>query len=305
MSEGAKPGKANPEAHPEPLVHGEGSGLSATAEAEAAGRSQGAVYTHGHHASVLRAHRWRTAANSAAYLLKRLHTGDSILDVGCGPGTITVDLARTVSPGRVVGVDAEPAVLEEARSLAASLRVDNVEFHEGRAESLRYDDGSFDVVHAHQLLQHVPEPAVVLEEMGRVCRSGGIVAARDADYHSMVWWPEDPLLDRWLAVYSAVARGNGGEPDAGRHLRSWAEEAGYANIECSASAWCFATDEERAQWSDSWAERVTESALARRAVELEVAGKEELHAIASAWRRWGAATDGWFALVHGEILCEA
>ncbi len=141
--------------------------------------------------------------------------------------------------------------------------------------------------------------------MGRVCKAGGVVAARDADYHSMVWWPEDRLLDRWLALYSAVARANGGEPDAGRRLRSWAEAAGYSKIECSASAWCFATDEERAQWSDSWAERVTQSALARRAVELELAEDEELDAIASAWRRWGAATGGWFALVHGEILCEA
>jgi SAM-dependent methyltransferase len=238
-------------------------------------------------------------------MLKRVQAGDSVLDVGCGPGTITTDLARIVFPGRVVGVDASPTAIEEARALAAGLPVDNVEFHEARAESLPYDDGSFDVVHAHQLLQHVPVPAVVLEEMGRVCKAGGIVAARDADYHSMVWWPEDRLLNRWLALYSAVARANGGEPDAGRRLRSWAGEAGYSKIESSASAWCFATDDERAQWSSTWAERITESTLASRAVELGLATEEDLDAIASAWHQWGAATDGWFAMVHGEILCEA
>jgi SAM-dependent methyltransferase len=263
------------------------------------------VYTHGHHGSVLRAHRWRTAVNSAGYLLPKLRVGDSILDVGCGPGTITVDLARTVGPGRVVGIDAEAAVLAEGRALAAERNLDNVEFHEARAESLPYDDGSFDVVHAHQLLQHVAAPATVLEEMGRVCKPGGIVAARDGDYHSMVWWPEDPLLDQWRAIYSAVARANGGEPDAGRRLRSWAEEAGYSRIECTASAWCFATDEERAWWGDSWAERVTDSALAERAIELGLAGRDDLAAIAAAWRAWVAARDGWFAMVHGEILCEA
>ncbi len=63
------------------------------------------TYTHGHHESVLRSHRWRTAANSAAYLLPYLRPGQDLLDIGCGPGTLTGDLARAVSPGRVVGID--------------------------------------------------------------------------------------------------------------------------------------------------------------------------------------------------------
>jgi ubiquinone/menaquinone biosynthesis C-methylase UbiE len=52
------------------------------------------TYTHGHHDSVLCSHAWRTAGNSAAYLLGELHPGQRLLDVGCGPGTITLDLAR-------------------------------------------------------------------------------------------------------------------------------------------------------------------------------------------------------------------
>ena len=149
------------------------------------------------------------------------------------------------------------------------------------------------------------EPVAVLEEMGRVCKSGGIVAAHDSDYHSMVWWPDDPLLHRWLAVYTAVARANGGEPDAGRRLRSWAEEAGFSKIDCSASAWCFATDEERKWWGYSWAERVTATAVAERAVELGIADRPELAAIGAAWRKWAGARGGWFAVVHSEVLCEA
>ena len=105
MSEGGKPGRGQTRGAIEPLVDGERSGLAARAHAQTAGPSRG-LYTHGHHPSVLRAHRWRTAANSAAYLLKRLQAGDSVLDVGMRPGTITIDLARIVAPGRVVGVDA-------------------------------------------------------------------------------------------------------------------------------------------------------------------------------------------------------
>src|SRR5262245_33426749 len=60
-------------------------------------------YIHGHHQSVLRSHRSRTAANSDAYLLPHLQAGMTVLDVGCGPGTITCDLADVVAPGQVLG----------------------------------------------------------------------------------------------------------------------------------------------------------------------------------------------------------
>src|SRR4029078_5394202 len=73
------------------------------------------VYTHGHHESVLRRHTWRTAENSAGYLLAVLRPGLDLLDVGCGPGTITVDLAARVAPGRVLGLDPAAGVVDEAR----------------------------------------------------------------------------------------------------------------------------------------------------------------------------------------------
>lgn len=180
------------------------------------------LYTHGHHDSVLRSHRSRTAENSAAYLLPELEPGLRLCDVGCGPGTITRDLARLVAPGRVVAVDAAAGILDEARATCRNGGVDNVEFHQADAGSLPFDDGSFDVVHAHQVLQHVSHPVAVLAEMGRICRAGGIVAAREGDYHGETWWPSEPMLERWLELYSEVARSNGGEPDAGRRLASWA-----------------------------------------------------------------------------------
>ncbi len=111
------------------------------------------TYTHGHHESVLRSHKWRTVDNSAAYLVPSLTAGAHVLDVGCGPGTITVDIARRVAPGRVVGIDASAAVIEDARSQVAG--VDNVEFRAGDVYALDVPDATFDVVHAHQVLQHL------------------------------------------------------------------------------------------------------------------------------------------------------
>jgi ubiquinone/menaquinone biosynthesis C-methylase UbiE len=134
------------------------------------------TYTHGHHESVLRSHKWRTVDNSAAYLAPHLTTGISVLDVGCGPGTITADIGRRVAPGRVLGIDASAKVIEEARRDAAG--GSNVEFSVGDLCALPIDDDTFDIVHAHQVLQHLPDPVAALREMKRVCKPGGLVAAR-------------------------------------------------------------------------------------------------------------------------------
>src|SRR5215831_5785110 len=119
------------------------------------------VYTHGHHESVLRSHTWRTAENSAAYLLSALRPGLALLDVGCGPGTITVDLARRVAPGRVVGVDRAPEVVAQAGSHARALGI-SIDLHVGDLYTLPFADASFDVVHAHQVLQHLSDPVRAL-----------------------------------------------------------------------------------------------------------------------------------------------
>ncbi|MCX4392531.1 MULTISPECIES: methyltransferase domain-containing protein [unclassified Streptomyces] len=264
-----------------------------------------AVYTHGHHESVLRSHRWRTAANSAAYLLDELRPGLTVLDVGCGPGTITADLAALVAPGRVTAVDTTEEILSRAAEAAAERGLENVEFATADVHALDFPDDSFDVVHAHQVLQHVGDPVQALREMRRVCRPGGVVAARDSDYAAMAWYPQVPGLDHWLDLYRQVARANGGEPDAGRRLLSWARRAGFTDITPTAANWCFATPESRAWWSGMWADRTVGSAYARMAVDGGRASTGELAEIAAAWHEWGAADDAWFMVPHGEVLCRA
>ncbi|MFH8389276.1 class I SAM-dependent methyltransferase [Streptomyces sp. NPDC018036] len=262
-----------------------------------------AVYTHGHHESVLRSHTWRTAANSAAYLLDSLKPHMRILDIGCGPGTITADLAALVPDGRVTGVDHAPGILDQARRTADERGLRNVEFAVADVHALEYPDDTFCVVHAHQVLQHVGDPVQALREMHRVTRPGGFIAVRDADYSSMTWYPATPGLDDWLDLYLRVARANGGEPDAGRRLTSWARAAGIRDITSTSSTWTFATEEEREWWSGLWADRTLASAYAERATEGGHATPERLRAVSDAWRRWGRDEDGWFSVLHGEILC--
>jgi SAM-dependent methyltransferase len=259
-------------------------------------------YVHGHHESVLRSHRWRTAENSAAYLLEHLTRGESLLDVGCGPGTITADLARRIAPGTVVGVHVSRSVVAFARTAAIEEQLSGVAFAASDACSLGFVDRAFDVVHAHQLLQHLSDPIAALREMRRVCSPEGVVAVRDCDYDATTWYPASSGLDRWLELYRATARANGGEPDAGRRLVSWAHAAGFSHVEASASAWCFATPADRVWWSATWAERVTSSDFAGHALDLGLTTRDELEALAAAWRAWAADDDAWFAVVHGEIL---
>ncbi|TXK19710.1 methyltransferase domain-containing protein [Homoserinibacter sp. GY 40078] len=265
----------------------------------------GERYTHGHHESVLRSHIWRTAHNSAAYLLPELRPGMSILDVGSGPGTITADLAELVAPGRVVGVDASPEVVAQARAHAAERGIRNIEFHVGDAYALDAPDDAFDVVHAHQVLQHLSRPVEALAEWRRVVRPGGLVAVRECDYGGVITYPSSPGLTSWAALYQQVHRSNGGEPDAGRRLKSWARDAGFSSVEATASVWCFSTDDERSWWGGMWRDRVLASAFAGDAIGRGFASRADLEAISYAWAQWAVDPDGWMVFPHGEILARA
>ncbi len=260
------------------------------------------TYLHGHHDSVLRSHRWRTAQNSAGYLLPRLTPEARILDIGCGPGTITADLAALVPGGRVVGIDRAAGVLDEARAEAGRRGLAGLTFEVGDVYQLAFADDSFDVVHAHQVLQHLTDPVAALTEMRRVCRPGGLIAVRDADYGGMFWFPAEPGLAQWQTLYRSTARALGGEPDAGRRLLSWARSAGLREVRASASSWCYASPQDRAWWGATWAERLTASPFGDRAVELGLATRQDLERLAQAWRRWADGEDGAFFVPHGEIL---
>jgi len=264
-----------------------------------------AVYTHGHHESVLRSHRWRTAENSAAYLLPHLKSGATLLDIGCGPGTITAELATLVTPGRVTALEVTAPALDLARAEIERRGLTTVDFAVGDVRALDFTDDTFDVVHAHQVLQHVGDPVPALREMRRVTKPGGIVAVRDGDYAAFAWFPELPELDEWLALYERVARGNGGEPDAGRRLLSWAHAAGFTDVTATASTWCYANPEDRAWWGGMWAERVLASDMARTALATGAATQEDLERMSAGWKRWAADDDGWISIPHGELICRA
>jgi SAM-dependent methyltransferase len=220
------------------------------------------------------------------------------------PGLSPPTSAR-VAPGPVLAVDQFADVLDVARAEAQRRNLSNVSFSTADVHQLDFPDDAFDVVHAHQVLQHVADPVRALREMRRVCRPGGVVAARDADYAGFIWFPRLPALDLWLDLYQQAARTNGGEPDAGRRLLSWALEAGFDDVTPTGSLWYYATAATREWWGEMWADRILHSAVARDLLALGLAATAQLEEIAAAWRAWAAAPDGWLSIPNGEIICRA
>jgi ubiquinone/menaquinone biosynthesis C-methylase UbiE len=232
--------------------------------------------------------------------LPHLTPGQRLLDVGSGPGTITADLAALVAPGEVVALE----VNDQAAALTRQ-GAPGVDVRVGDVHALPFDAGEFDVVHAHQVLQHLTDPVEALREMRRVAKPGGIVAVRDADFHGMSWYPALPELDEWMELYQRIARRNGAEPDAGRRLVSWAQSAGFTDVAPTSSNWLYATGQQRRWQARVWGERVLHSAFAEQALEYGFANAADLARISAGWHRWGSTDDGWFLIPNGEVIARA
>jgi SAM-dependent methyltransferase len=260
------------------------------------------TYTHGHAPAVVRHHARRTADEAAAFLLPELRPGMRLLDVGCGPGSITRGLAERVAPGEVVGLDLSRDTLEAARQEAAARGIGNVSFQAGSVYELPFPDASFDVAYAHQVFQHLRERAAALREMLRVVRPGGLVAVRDVDWGTAAYWPPDRWLDRFLVLHQRAWYRNGGEPRMGRELRALYNEAGVGDVRISAAVWCYATPAETAEWGDAYADRLLTSPMGERLVEYGYASRADVEAMAAAFRSWGAHPDALWVFTHVAAL---
>jgi SAM-dependent methyltransferase len=210
-----------------------------------------------------------------------------------------------VAPGPVVGLDASPEVIAQAEEHAAEVGLENVRFEVGDLFNLGYDDDSFDVVHMHQVLQHLTDPVGALVEARRVIHPDGVVAARDGDFGAFTWSPADPALDRWMELYLAITTRNGHNALIGRELLGIAQRAGFTEVTVSSSNWTYADPESRAWWGGLWADRIRYSRIADQAVSYGLSSADELEEIAQAFLRWAASDDGVFMVPQVEILARA
>ena len=177
----------------------------------------------------------RSLETHAAYLLPYLKPGQRVLDFGCGPGTISVGLARVVDPGEVHGVDMEESQIQLAQAAAEVGGHNNAKFHVADVTSLPFEDNFFDVTHCHAVLMHVPDTSAALAEVKRVLKPGGIIASREAVIASSFAEPATDTLRSGWTVFGNLISANGGHPHIGRELKNWFVEAGFTDVRAGAS----------------------------------------------------------------------
>jgi len=245
----------------------------------------------------------RRAATHAGFFLSHLRPGMSLLECGCGPGTITADLAQIVAPGRVVGTDIEGSQIDLARAHAKDKQLHNLSFEVADIYELPFPDGSFDAVFLHGVFEHLKAPSKALAEIRRVLRVGGVVGMRNGDWGGFLFAPAVPRLAQFFELVQGLVVHNGGNPRSGRDQFAQLRAAGFERIEASASYDCWTPTRE--------ATRAIASRFARYCgspefvAQLSSAGLAEASttaAISEAFTRWGQLPGAFAAEAWGQAV---
>ena len=259
-------------------------------------------YVYSYESTITKAHESRTAQKQGAFFLPYLKPGMTLLDVGCATGSITVGLAEAVSPGQVTGVDISEVEIARARERTADNKISNIRFEVGDAYQLAFPDNSFDALFSHNVLEHIPEPGRALKEMQRVLKPGGVIGIRDVDYGGFLIAPDDGVLERWFAIVEKDLATRGMHTRLGRSLGGLLYEAGFIEVEASASYDVYA-DPERCRFvAQGSSSRLFEADFVERITDGGLANAEELETIKKAWKNWPEIAGAFAAGSHGEAI---
>jgi SAM-dependent methyltransferase len=239
----------------------------------------------------------RTAERHAAFFVPYLHSGMTVLDCGCGPGTITLGLAQLVAPGQVTGTEIEEAQVALARRNAANRKVMNVQFETADLYKLPFADNTFDAVFISAVLGNLREPIRGVREAHRVLKPGGVLGVKEFDHGGDILYPPDPLLQKYGELYLRLRKENGHDPLSGRKVGELLFKAGFEELKFSAiyESFTFPTlltfaelsaDLIKEGWGDIWAESYLSRGWTTR---------EELQQMADAWKRFADTPAAIFA----------
>jgi SAM-dependent methyltransferase len=241
----------------------------------------------------------RDARTFLPFLLPHLKPGLDVLDAGCGVGSIALDLAHTIAPGRIFGIDVDPEQIEVARTTAAQRGIENAEFAMGSVYELPFDDVSFDIVCANAVLFYLREPRRALIEFKRVLRPGGLAAVSDDDLATVVMSPDRPELQLGPRLFEQAVAHEGGNARYSRHLRTLMLEAGFARTQGIAHAPEVYGDLERTRWFAEFAVGLFSAPnMTKVIVDEGWATRDELDALLKTLREWGELPDAFAAWLY-------
>ena len=261
------------------------------------------VYSVGYDDATADFFRARRAPTHAAFFLPHLRPGMRLLDGGCGPGSITCDLAAIVSPAEVVGIDIEPSQVDLAARQAAEMGVSVAHFQMADLSALPFPEQSFDAVFLHGVLEHLRDPVKALREVRRVLRRGGVLGSRHADFGGFIIEPAPAGLDQFATLFERLMLHNGTHPRAGRHQIRWLRESGFSRIEASASYDCWTrTPEETGRCAAFLARLAGDSAFSAQLLDAGLANGATLEGLSRGFLEWGANPDAFAAEAWGEAV---
>ena len=187
-------------------------------------------YTPGHTTNAVGFMAKRTLESHGAFFVPVINERMAILDCGCGPGSITCDIAERVPAGRAVGVDADESQVLVASENARARGLANVEFRVASVYDLPFASESFDAVFSHALLEHLGEPERAIAEFYRVLKPGGIVGVCSPDWGGFLLSPPSADLAEAVDEYKYLQIANGGDVYVGRKLSGLLANAGLEAI---------------------------------------------------------------------------
>ncbi|GAA1942807.1 methyltransferase domain-containing protein [Amycolatopsis minnesotensis] len=169
----------------------------------------------------------RRAAERAAFALPSLRPGMRIVDLGCGPGSITAGIATAVAGCHIVAIDTEHAQTTLTRAATTRIKMSTVDTLTASAYALPLPDESVDAVFAHALFEHLAHPAAALQELHRVLVPGGAIALAASDWSRAKIQPQTANVTAALRGHYLLRRRAGGDPYAGRNLATHVTAAGF------------------------------------------------------------------------------
>jgi ubiquinone/menaquinone biosynthesis C-methylase UbiE len=199
------------------------------------------AYTPGHSQNATDFMSVRSVQSHGQFFMPHLASGVSVLDCGCGPGSITVGIAALVAPGKVIGVDFGSSQIERAQSRAANMRIKNVDFQSADCYSLPFPDSSFDRAFSHALMEHLADPLRAAKELFRVLKPGGVIGVCSPDWGGFVLAPPSTGLSESIRAYTSLQTKNGGDVLVGRILGEYLRASGFKDIQMSARYECYSS----------------------------------------------------------------